>query len=227
MDWGRGRASEREIIYLSLHCHHQNDSCIKMGSDESHFNVSLIVRDKVKRCQCPQTTTFEDWERRAEAVSNGGPSRLPAYRLTARPNRLSKKTLINYDCLNSRKKYGAAGHYFHSCANNETTDHYLQSRCANKNPRATIRTAALPIRIHVSLICTAALRIATSELASYEITHLCYMLGWTLILSVYFFGFSANMLHQQNTDHIFFPEILWIGISFTGWYTWQKSIKDF
>ena len=32
---------------LSLHYHHQNDSCIKIGSDESHFNVSLIVRDKV------------------------------------------------------------------------------------------------------------------------------------------------------------------------------------
>ena len=29
------------MIYLSLHCHHQNDSCIKMGSDESHFNVSV------------------------------------------------------------------------------------------------------------------------------------------------------------------------------------------
>ena len=42
----------REIIYLSLHCHHQNDSCIiKVGSasDESHFNVSLIVRDKVTK----------------------------------------------------------------------------------------------------------------------------------------------------------------------------------
>ena len=26
--------------YLSLHCHHQNDACMKMGSDESHFNVS-------------------------------------------------------------------------------------------------------------------------------------------------------------------------------------------
>ena len=50
---------EREIIYLSLHCHHRNDSCIKMGSDESHFNASLIVRDKVTR-QCPQTTTFEE-----------------------------------------------------------------------------------------------------------------------------------------------------------------------
>ena len=35
--WGR-----REIIYLSLHCHHQNDSCIKMGRDESHFNVSSL-----------------------------------------------------------------------------------------------------------------------------------------------------------------------------------------
>ena len=46
-----------ELIYLSLLCHHQNDSCIKVGSDESHFNVSLIVRDKVTR-QCPQTTTF-------------------------------------------------------------------------------------------------------------------------------------------------------------------------
>ena len=31
---------EREIIYLSLHCRHQNDFWIKVGSDESHFNVS-------------------------------------------------------------------------------------------------------------------------------------------------------------------------------------------
>ena len=36
--WRRG---EREIIYLSLHCHHQNDFCIKVCSDESHFNVSV------------------------------------------------------------------------------------------------------------------------------------------------------------------------------------------
>ena len=32
---------EGDYIYLSLHCHHQNDSCIKMGSDESHFNGSV------------------------------------------------------------------------------------------------------------------------------------------------------------------------------------------
>ena len=53
--WRRGK---REIIYLSLHYHHQND-CIEMGSDESHFNVSLIARDVVTR-QCPQATTFQE-----------------------------------------------------------------------------------------------------------------------------------------------------------------------
>ena len=37
---------EGDYMYLSLHSHCQNDSCIKMGSDESHFNVALIVRDK-------------------------------------------------------------------------------------------------------------------------------------------------------------------------------------
>ena len=50
---GYGGGAER------LHCHHQNDSCIKMGSDESHLNVPFIVRDKVTR-QYPQTTTFEE-----------------------------------------------------------------------------------------------------------------------------------------------------------------------
>ena len=44
---GEWKWGEREILYLSPHCHHHNDSCIKMGSDESHFNVSLTVRDKV------------------------------------------------------------------------------------------------------------------------------------------------------------------------------------
>ena len=48
-----------EVIYLSLHCHHQNDSCIKTGSNESHFNVSLIVRTKVTG-KGPRTTTCEE-----------------------------------------------------------------------------------------------------------------------------------------------------------------------
>ena len=29
-------------IYPRTGCHHQNDSCIKTGSDESHFNVSTF-----------------------------------------------------------------------------------------------------------------------------------------------------------------------------------------
>ena len=52
-----------------------------MGSDESHFNVSLTVRDKVTR-QCPQTATFEEKLRRAETDSNRDPS---AYQPNALP----------------------------------------------------------------------------------------------------------------------------------------------
>ena len=36
----------------SLHCYHQNDFRDNMGSDVSHFNVSLIVQGKLTR-QCP------------------------------------------------------------------------------------------------------------------------------------------------------------------------------
>ena len=38
-----------------------------MGSDGSHFNVSLIVRDKVTR-QCPYTTTY--FEQKGEPARN-------------------------------------------------------------------------------------------------------------------------------------------------------------
>ena len=37
------------LLHLPLHCHHQNDSCVKISSDESRFNVSLTVRNKVTR----------------------------------------------------------------------------------------------------------------------------------------------------------------------------------
>ena len=61
-----------------LHSHHQNDFCIKVGSDESHFNVSKL-RGGLK-------TVFTDHnvcrERKAEAVSNRGPS---AYQPNALP----------------------------------------------------------------------------------------------------------------------------------------------
>ena len=44
-----------------------------MGNTESHFNDSLIVRDKVTR-QCPQTDHDFGRERKAEVESNQGPS---------------------------------------------------------------------------------------------------------------------------------------------------------
>ena len=77
---------EREIIYLSLHCHHQNDFCIKVGSDEP-FQCFITVRDKVTR-QCPQTTTFTFEEK-------GEPKQIRTEvllltSLTAGPNRLTR-----------------------------------------------------------------------------------------------------------------------------------------
>ena len=48
---GRGRSyTHRYTVTTRM-------TCFKMGSDERHCNVSLIVRDKITR-QCPQTTTF-------------------------------------------------------------------------------------------------------------------------------------------------------------------------
>ena len=55
-----GGGGEREIIYLSLHCHHQNDFCIKMGSNESHFNVSVGSDGQSHRTVSTNHNLFED-----------------------------------------------------------------------------------------------------------------------------------------------------------------------
>ena len=36
---GMDVGEEGGYIYVPLQCHHQNDSCSKVGSDESHFYV--------------------------------------------------------------------------------------------------------------------------------------------------------------------------------------------
>ena len=42
---GRGYGGR---VCIAIHCHHQNDSCIKMGSYGNCFNVSLTVGDNIK-----------------------------------------------------------------------------------------------------------------------------------------------------------------------------------
>ena len=76
-----------------------------MGSDESRFNLSLIVRDKVRR-QCPQTTTFEG--RGAETESNRGPSaHQPDALPLATPKRLTS-SLVEC-CFTSTETVGLLG----------------------------------------------------------------------------------------------------------------------
>ena len=43
--WRWGGGGKRESIYTYRYTVKTRMTCIKMGSDESHFNVSLIVRD--------------------------------------------------------------------------------------------------------------------------------------------------------------------------------------
>ena len=61
------KVGERETIYLTLHCHHQNDSCIKMDSDESHFNV-LVESDR--QSHKTVSTTHNLFEEKEEPKRN-------------------------------------------------------------------------------------------------------------------------------------------------------------
>ena len=76
--WSLGK---REIRDLSLHCHHQNDSCIKMGSDESHFNVSVGSVGQSHGTVSANHNLFEE-KGEPKRVSNRGPS---AYQPNALP----------------------------------------------------------------------------------------------------------------------------------------------
>ena len=55
--WWRGYGGGRGRLYTYYHT--VTTRMTSVGSNDSHFNVSLIVTDKVTR-QCPQTTTFEE-----------------------------------------------------------------------------------------------------------------------------------------------------------------------
>ena len=67
---------EGDYIPIAIHRHHQNDSRIKMGSDESQFNVS-VASDGQSHKTVSQTTTFL---KRKESRSGIEPKsfRLPA-----------------------------------------------------------------------------------------------------------------------------------------------------
>ena len=68
MGWREGvwRWREREIVFYTSRytvTTRMTPAGIKMGSDESHFNVSFTVRDKVTR-QCAKSVTSLELARR-------------------------------------------------------------------------------------------------------------------------------------------------------------------
>ena len=51
---------EGDYIYLSLHCHHQNDFCIEKCSEERHFNVSVGSDGQSHRTVSTNHSLFEE-----------------------------------------------------------------------------------------------------------------------------------------------------------------------
>ena len=47
-------------LYQWLDCHHQNDFCIKMGSDESHFDVSEGSDGQSHKTASTKNNLFEE-----------------------------------------------------------------------------------------------------------------------------------------------------------------------
>ena len=93
VDW----ALNNNYPYLSIY--HQNDFHIKMGSDVSHFNVSLIVQAGQSH-ETVVSINHNFWrERSAEAGSRTCVlSLVPAERLTTRPSRLTLHNLTWFQC---------------------------------------------------------------------------------------------------------------------------------
>ena len=82
---------ERGRLYLMLHCHHHKDFCNKMGSDESHFNVWLIVRGNVTRVS-HLFKGMKNWSR--ESHRRRTPNALPL-------GQTSPPTILTQAALNS------------------------------------------------------------------------------------------------------------------------------
>ena len=68
-----GGEGDHIMIYLSLYCHHQNDLCIKMGSDESHFNISVGSDGQSHKTVSRNHNLFDE-NGEPKPVSNRGPS---------------------------------------------------------------------------------------------------------------------------------------------------------
>ena len=94
-----------KIIYLSLHCRHQNDFRIKMGSDESNFNVSVGSEGQSHNTVSTNHNLFEE---KGEPKRYGGPTAyqpnaLPLSQTGSRPNKVSDpfsyhRDLLGYTC---------------------------------------------------------------------------------------------------------------------------------
>ena len=108
-----GEEAEGDHVYLPQHCHRHNDFCIKMGSNESHFNVSVgsdgqshkTVSTNTKSQDCVHKPQPFSRGRRAEAGSSRGPS--GAYQPNALPlGQTGSRTLLDWPVMERCRRGG-------------------------------------------------------------------------------------------------------------------------
>ena len=139
---GGGGGGKREIIHLSLYCHHQNDSCITMGSDESHFNVSVGSDGQSHKIVSTNHKLFEDEK---ESRSGIEPRSIPL--TTARPNRLTHISGFSFRSLNH-----TPGRSLHLITSHLRTSKFfeLSEPCSANAPRTHATHARTHARTHTS-----------------------------------------------------------------------------
>ena len=116
-------------LCASLLCHHQNDSCIKTGSDESHFNVSLIVREKSHKTVSTDHTFQEKGEPKRYRTEV-----LPLTSLTALPLGQTGSPVqeLAGALLSSPPRDSVGGYNTSSCSSNNSSNSNNGS-CSDKN----------------------------------------------------------------------------------------------
>ena len=114
-----------------------------MGSDESHFNVSVGSDGRQSHKTVSTNHNLFWWERRAEAVSNRGPSAYQPQRLTARPPRPTTSTET------TRLIY-----WWWQCSDRYiiSLSPHLHTPFPSVSPRPSSRTVSVDVKHHVYLL---------------------------------------------------------------------------
>ena len=158
---------EREIIYLSLHCHHRNDSCIKMGSEETVNYWPLvglcqslaISRPSVSRWPLVGLPSIIDHQlafRQSLAISRPSANHWPLVGLPSIIGRQSafRQSDEHWNCLRKLLRYGRGGAHMGFSERTDTPYFRLCLSARRKyNEKCNLRADTTCLRVRTPQQC--------------------------------------------------------------------------